>query len=385
MASTKYFLLAGLALLIAWPSSNTAQLKILPGSAGRGKQLLMDKGCVNCHNGNRAADLSKTPPHAGTPELLASTMWNHAAEMWGSPDAARNWPARLTSMESADLFAYLYSVLYFAPPGDADRGKNLFQKKCAACHASEPGLGAAPSAWKSVSDPVMWAERMWNHSSEMSSASIRKGVPRPTLSGQDVSDLMTYLRSLPGLRAKPSFTMGEAEQGLVVFERSCESCHSFGPGPGKTIDLLARPAPKTVMGYIAEMWNHAPMMRGPGGEGPAALEPGDMSNLIAFLFSQSYFFEHGNSTRGRKVFESKNCASCHEEGRKETDAPDLTQGFEAYSPVTLTSAVFGHGPAMFQAMRQQGISRPKFQGTEMADLIAYLNSRLVKRIAPRGN
>src|SRR5581483_1581455 len=103
------------------------------------------------------------------------------------------------------------------------------------------------------------------------------------------------------------------EQGRLVFERSCESCHSFGPGAGKKIDLLARQAPKSVAGYIAEMWNHARTMGAQSGQHPAKLEPDEMSNLVAFLFSQSYFFQRGDSARGRRVFEEKNCAGCHED------------------------------------------------------------------------
>ena len=385
MRRVKSLLFAGLTLLVVWRTANAAQLKVLPGSAQRGEQLLIDKGCVNCHapsgaQGSHAPDLSRTPPHAGSPELLASAMWNHATQMWRTSESAQNWPKQLTLMESADIFAYLYSTLYFAPPGDSTRGKAFFEKNCAACHTGEPGSGAAILSWKGVADPVIWSERMWNHSAEMHAASTRKGLTLPKLSNQDVADLMIYFRSLPALRAKPStFAAGEPEQGLLVFERSCESCHSFGPGPAKTIDLLARRAPSTITGYIAEMWNHSASMRGQ--TGPPKLEQGEMSNLVAFLFSQSYFFQRGNDIRGRQVFEAKNCARCHEKNSKETGAPDLTRPFEAYSPITLTSAIWNHGPMMFRRMQQQGVSWPEFQGSEMADLIAYLNSRLPARVA----
>ena len=381
-------LLAGLALFIVWRTTNAAQLKVLPGSAERGEQLLFEKGCVDCHalngtGGHHAPDLSRTPPHATSPELLAGAMWNHATQMWTTPDNGHNRPAQLTSTESADLFAYLYSTLYFSPPGDAQRGKGFFEKNCAACHNGEAGApGAAILSWKGVTDPVIWAERMWNHSSDMSAASARKGLRLPMLSSQDVADLLMYFRSIPALRSKSStFAAGEPEQGLLVFERSCESCHSFGAGPAKTVDLLARQAPSTITGYIAKMWNHAPLMRGPSGERPPKLDPGEMSNLVAFLFSQSYFFQRGNDIRGRQVFQAKNCNRCHEQRSKETGAPDLTQPFEAYSPITLTSAAWNHGPAMFQTMRQQGLAWPEFHGSEMADLIAYLNSRLRTRVA----
>jgi hypothetical protein len=143
---------------------------------------------------------------------------------------------------------------------------------------------------------------------------------------KSVADLMIYLRSLPVLRSKSAtFGMGEPEQGQLVFERSCESCHSFGPSTGKRIDLLQRGAPQAVTGYIAAMWNHAELMRAMSGANASPtgrnhqetsgrqfpkLDAEGMSNLVAFLFSESYFFERGNAARGRGVFESKTCARC---------------------------------------------------------------------------
>jgi mono/diheme cytochrome c family protein len=297
--------------------------------------------------------------------------------MWGQK-------TELTSAEVADLFAYMYSTLYFAPAGDVARGKDVFQKKnCANCHSdTSVGAGRPISAWTSVNDPIAWAGRMWNHASEMSEAMRGRAFAWPKLSNQDVADLMIYLRSLPTLRAQSrSFGMGEPERGQVAFEQSCESCHSFGPGIGKKIDLLQRRAPQTVTGYIAAMWNHAELMKTRSGAQFPRINAEDMPHLVAFLFSQSYFFERGNVARGRRVFENKTCASCHESRRKETGAPDLTQSAELYSPITLISAVWHHAPAMYEAMKRDGVSWPRFQGSEMVDLIAYLNSRVIVRIA----
>jgi mono/diheme cytochrome c family protein len=63
-------------------------------------------------------------------------------------------------------------------------------------------------------------------------------------------------------------------------------------------------------------------------------------------------FERGDSIHGRYIFQSKGCADCHEQRRKETGAPDLSQALETYSPITMTSAIWSHGPAMFQTIRQ---------------------------------
>jgi cytochrome c2 len=217
-------------------SSAAAQVKLLPGSAARGGQLIINKGCVSCHafgggGGKTAPDLTRTPPDASSPGQLATAIWNHAPQMWMAAD--RRWKIDLTSSEVSDLFAYMFSALYFAPAGSATRGKRVFDRSCAACHSETAGAGGpGPSLaeWAEVTDPLAWAGRMWNHSPEMADAALARGRPWPTLSNQDVADLMIYLRSLPALRSKSTgFSLGEPELGRLTFERTCESCHSFGP------------------------------------------------------------------------------------------------------------------------------------------------------------
>jgi mono/diheme cytochrome c family protein len=147
--------------------------------------------------------------------------------------------------------------------------------------------------------------------------------------------------------------------------------------------LLARPNPSSVTGYIAAMWNHAPLMR--DADGQRVLKSGEMSDLVAFLFTQRLFFEPGNPTRGAAVYNAKGCAGCHENRREGSAAPDLTQSPEVYSPITLTAAAWRHGPSMIDSMRNKAVPWPSFQGSEMKDLMAYLNSRLIVRSANAGN
>jgi mono/diheme cytochrome c family protein len=129
------------------------------------------------------------------------------------------------------------------------------------------------------------------------------------------------------------------------------------------------------------MWNHAPEMKDRGGIAP--IKAGEMANLVAFLFSQRYFFEPGDVGRGKRVYEGKNCAMCHESGRRLMGAPDLAKSVEEFSPVTLTAAAFRHGLPMIRSMKQQGVSWQELEPREMADLISYLNSRLITRVASR--
>jgi cytochrome c2 len=222
---------------------------------------------------------------------------------------------------------------------------------------------------------------MWNHSNEMLSATANRGITWPRLTERDVVDLVTFLSKLPDTEPQEiAFAVGEPGMGRNTFERACTSCHSFGPEKSK-IDLSSKSAPSSVTDYIAEMWNHAPDMRSRGGQ-TVKLEPGEMRNLIAFLFAQRFFFEKGDATKGRKVFDNKGCANCHEARRNQTGAPDLSRASEVYSPITLTAAVWRHGPTMLNAMKQEKIAWPVFENSEMTDLIAWLNSRVVTQIAP---
>jgi cytochrome c2 len=215
---------------------------------------------------------------------------------------------------------------------------------------------------------------MWNHAAEMDTAISMRGISWPRLDEQDVVDLLMFLtRMAEGDDQSPAFSLGEPELGRTVFERTCESCHSMGEASASKVDLLARPAPSSMTGYVAAMWNHAPEMRRRGG-GMSRLEEGDMADLIAFLFLQRYFLDRGDVSRGRRVFEDKGCAACHEERPRETGAPDLAQAPEVYSPITLTAAAVatrlcdgrpnaaaGHGVAAISRGRNERFDRlPEF-------------------------
>ena len=106
-----------------------------------------------------------------------------------------------------------------------------------------------------------------------------------------------------------------------------------------------------------------------------------MPDLVAYLFTQRYFFEPGDSGRGARVFGDKACGTCHQAKRIQTGAPDLSKSAESFSPVTLTAAAWRHGLPMIDEMKRQGLSWPEFKGREMADLVAYLNSQLIVRVA----
>jgi cytochrome c2 len=291
----------------------------------------------------------------------------------------------LGQSDVADLFAYFYATLYFSPHGDAARGASVFaDKQCSSCHSEI--LGPQPrksllETWTDLRDPSTWAERMWNHATEMDSAMSNRGIRWPDLSDQEVADLVTFLSTVAGSRAESvSFSIGQPDMGQAAFERSCSDCHTMGRSEKSKVDLLSRRGPRSIAGYISAMWNHAPAMRKRGGATPK-LRAGEMPDLVAYLFSQRYFFEPGDPGRGKRVFEEKECATCHDLKRFQTNAPDLSKSVESFSPVTLTAAAWRHGLPMLAEMKRQRISWPEFKGREMADLITYLNSKLIVRVA----
>lgn len=369
----------------AWPlpgSPAVLQIRVAPGSSVSGAKLFQEKGCANCHTPEGMTERK-------TPASLAAALWNHSPEMWRAQRELGIQPL-LSPFEAADLFAYLFSLSYANAPGDPDRGRAVFESKsCAQCHDTEVAKrrsGPPISMWREVDDPLSWAERMWNHSRTVYNELSGSAIPWPQFSTQDMVDLLTYLRTSSVSRSPAVFRSGDPEQGRVTFENACESCHSFGSRTATPkIDLLQRPAPDLLTGYVATMWNHAPLMYQRAGADFPIFGPGDMANLVAYLFSQRYFDQEGDPARGARVFEAKGCAGCHDRDRRETGAPDLSIANERYSPVTIAASVFRHGRSMLYLMRTRNVAWPQFSTGEMQDLIGFLNSRLVAQAASSEN
>src|SRR5262249_55032223 len=89
---------------------------------------------VSTDNGRIGSDLGRQTDRDYTPALLASRVWNHAPSMRKAARAEQLQLPPLNENQAADLFAYFYSVRFFERPGDAGRGKRIFnQKHCAQC------------------------------------------------------------------------------------------------------------------------------------------------------------------------------------------------------------------------------------------------------------
>lgn len=340
----------------------------------RGRQLFDTLSCVSCHSvngkgGTVGPDLGRIVDRGFTPATLAATMWNHAPAMWAAMKQRGIQAGDLNDQAAADLFAYFYSARFFEAPGDAARGKRAFTARgCAGCHGlKEPILPKAKpvSQWSSLDDPVALTEAMWNHAPTMHAETRAKQVAWPVLSAQELTDILVYLRHQPFPPSKPPmFQIGAGTDGEAVFRaRGCTQCHPSVP------QLSASTRGKTLTEVAAAMWNHEPLMAKAGAT-PTPFAPNEMKDLLGYIWAQQFFEDTGLAASGRRVFVTKRCASCHEEGK----APNLS-GMGSFNGATMVSALWRHGPTMLETMKQQGVAWPRFEGMQMADLIAYLNSK----------
>ncbi len=346
----------------------------LDADARRGADFFRTQGCVNCHtargeSAGKAPDLGRRLDRDYTPAGIAARMWSHAPVMWQAMGKENITPPQVSPQQAADLFAYFYAARYFEKPGEAERGKRYFtEKHCIDCHAlTAGGGGAGPPVekWESLAAPIILIEHMWNHQTQMHNAMAARGIPWPQLSSQELGDMLVYLQNLPQTREIERFIqLPSPENGAALFrDKGCAECHQ-----GK-LALENRLADNTLTDVAAAMWNHAPRMRQP----PPQLSIGEWRQLISYVWAKQFFANSGDASKGRKTFDSKKCAACHNDPA--SGAPSLSKSAEPYSAISIVSVLWRHGPAMLRKMQEKHISWPQLSQSEMANLIAYLNSR----------
>lgn len=166
-------------------------------------------------------------------------------------------------------------------------------------------------------------------------------------------------------------------------EKHCVRCHALGEGESSLGPDLGRIYfPGSVLDLTGAFLNHAVVMREKMRDLkilPPALTSAETADLVAFLTAYRYYLtqvgEVGNPATGAAVFQAKGCARCHgRESDWQKAGPSLDRYRRRFSTIVLAQVMWNHGSEMAGEMRRAGVTWPKFQGREMADLLAYLQA-----------
>jgi cytochrome c2 len=314
-----------LLLFVAVPKAFEAEKKgeyPLPGDVKEGWRVFAQKKCGECHaiwgeGGKGGPDLGTLPQTYVSQTQLAALMWNHGPEMWGRMAMKKIPLEKMTMKEMADLFAFLYFIRYMDEPGDPQKGKALMERACGKCHV--PGKSDL-SRWAMYANPILWAQMMWNHSAQMEREMSARGIHHFEFEGNEMVDLIAYIRSLNPGAEKIYLSPGDPKNGDRLFvQKGCVQCHV----PKSEYDLSGRgDFPRTLAQLAGAMWNHSEEMRREmerRGIRFPNLSSQEMADLVAHLFSTRYFDQPGNAEKGKTVFVKKYCSSCHVKGAKTGD------------------------------------------------------------------
>ena len=267
-----------------------------PGDAERGRQLLSEKKCVECHavagkGGRVGPDLKKWAQYRN-PVSWVQTMWNHAPAMQ-SAMAGRGlrWP-ELHDNDVPDLIAYIRKAApppgarVYLRPADPAAGRRTFQEKgCVSCHAIRGSGGKAAPDLGSRSLPRtlgQFAGLMWNHAPAMWMSMRAQAIPRPQLSDKEMADLIAYLFS-----ERYFEVAGNPERGRQMFEeKGCSNCHRLGGGSGVGPDLGKWRGQASSIPLAAALWNHGPVMLQSMREQQVTwprFKPGEIVDIMEFI------------------------------------------------------------------------------------------------------
>jgi len=220
-------------------------------------------------------------------------MWNHAESMVDPvTKALGQWP-QFAGEEMNNLIAYASAAAPAMPPresqmrGSAERGWQVFQRKCIECHSVRgEGGNVGPELGPEHDLPVseaQFASVLWNHAPAMLRKVHEKGGSMPLLEGDEVADLQTFLASLRYFEPTGSAFVGER----VFTERGCAHCHGPEAEGTKTGPRLrSGPEAFTTVSFAAALWKHGPRMIDRAEESGVqwpVLQASDIGDLVSFL------------------------------------------------------------------------------------------------------
>jgi cytochrome c len=387
----KKFLAAGMILILILISS-FAYAQLLPEDPTKGSRLFVSKGCVRCHafkgeGGKIGPDFGRID--LGNTQLdMVAKLLNHIPSMNVGMQRGKMIKPNLTGQEFTEISAYLYFLKFFDEAGDATRGRSIFNEKgCSTCHPlsgkgkeNEPGLDQFP---QDIS-PVFLTQSIWNHGPAMIAHMVTLGMKWPVFDGTEMMDLLEYIKlNARGGREKAFITPGNPKEGRQVFAaKGCIKCHAVRGEGGKEAEDLGKRAKtfyKSLTQIASIIWNKGPVVLGKMSQtqiGIPKFTSKEMADLIAYLYFLHFIDEPGNPIHGRRAFSELGCAKCHGLDGKpgEQMAISLSKYQKVGSPMEIVAGIWNHSAEIEKAMREKGISWPRFKKGELADLLEFIRT-----------
>jgi mono/diheme cytochrome c family protein len=165
-------------------SRSTVSLTLPDPAAGK---PLFDANCAQCHKASLSLDRRMSNM---TLTDVAASMWNHVSKMLAMPIADPE--------DMRKIVAYVWELQYLGTSGNGGRGRKVFvEKRCAVCH-DDPSFSAAKFVrGDRLLNPVSMIPVLMNHGPEMQEQMKQRGIAWPTLTAEDVSNLVAYLNTQP--------------------------------------------------------------------------------------------------------------------------------------------------------------------------------------------
>lgn len=269
-------------------------------------------------------------------------------------------------------------------PKNPLKGRFVFEQKgCITCHSikGEGGsIGPDLGQKKYYGSFLELAGIMWNHAPEMLRRMRELDLPYPEFSHTEMVELISYLYYLRYLGEPGDLYRGK----ILVNEKGCLTCHSIAGKGGKSAPAFDQLSKYISPLYMAQaLWNHGPEMerliKKMGLQRPQ-FGKGEIVDLSAYIREASkgsereqVYMSPGNPQRGKTVLQEKGCLDCHAVNGEGKDlGPDFGDLEWDYSVTEIAGLMWNHGSEMAELMEMQKIVWPRFNGKEMADLIAYL-------------
>ena len=268
--------------------------------------------------------------------------------------------------------------------GNPSAGRQIFvDRGCVQCHSiwgNGGTLGPDFAVVGASRSMQQLAGLFWNHTPRMIETVRRRGIQWPTFTDAELADIISYVYYVKLFDVPGDPVLGER----WFREKRCVLCHAVGGAGGRVgppLDPYARYVAPII---LAEgMWNHGPAMQAQQlarGVPIPSFVGREMADIQAYIRRTSalvgrdvVFLQPPDPGAGERLFTTKGCARCHgAAGRGTADGPDLRTATLRLRVSEIAGVLWNHSFQMSAAMRARGFGFPRFQGTEMADVIAFL-------------